>query len=70
VQLKGITLSVVPVGWWPLDVGGMLGEPFTRTIDKKLPWATQSGEAAVALAAAGITLAPSMTDPVRAFRAN
>jgi hypothetical protein len=69
-QLEGLTLSVVPVGWWPLDIGGVLGEPVTRTIDSKLPWAVQPGDAAAALTAAGIALAPSMTDPVRAFRAN
>jgi hypothetical protein len=66
--LQGITLAVVPVGWWPLDFGGALGEPVTRTIDRKLPWATQPASAAAALKAAGIVLAPSMTDPVRAFR--
>jgi hypothetical protein len=70
IQLEGITLAVVPVGWWPLDVGGVLGEPVTRGIDSKLPWVMQPGDAAAALAAAGIALAPSMTDPVRAFRAN
>lgn len=68
VQLAGVTLAVVPVGWWPLDFGGVLGEPVTRSIDKKLPWVTQPSSAAAALDAAGIVLAPSMTDPTRAFR--
>jgi hypothetical protein len=68
VQLEGVTLTVVPVGWWPLDFGGVLGEPVTRSIDRALPWVTQPASAAAALAAAGIALAPSVTDPTRAFR--
>jgi hypothetical protein len=31
-------LEVVPVGVWPFDVGGVLGEPISRGIEQKLPW--------------------------------
>lgn len=67
-SLQGITLAVVPVGWWPLDFGGALGEPISQSIDKKLPWVTQPASAAAALSATGIVLTSSMTDPTRAFR--
>ena len=66
--LQGVTLAVVPTGWWPLDFGGALGEPVTRGIDRTLPWALQPASAAAALEAAGIVLAPAESDPTRAFR--
>jgi hypothetical protein len=69
-RLRGVTLSVVPAGWWPLDFGGALGEPVTRGIERKLPWLAQPGTAAAALTTAGITLAPSVTDPQLAFKAD
>lgn len=69
-SLQNVTLSIVPVGWWPLDFGGALGEPVTRGIVRKLPWVAETGAAAAAFDAAGITLGPSMADPARAFRAD
>jgi hypothetical protein len=54
-SLQGITAEVVPNGYWPLDFGGALGEPVTRTIQAKLPWLNGAGDpAAVALRAAGL----------------
>jgi hypothetical protein len=47
----------VPNGFWPIDLGGALGEPVTRGIAGKLPWlgeANASGAAATALKAAGL----------------
>lgn len=40
-RLNRVTLEMVPVGLWPLDFGGPLGEPVTRGIEKKLPWIAQ-----------------------------
>ena len=31
-RLQGVTAEVVPNGFWPLDFGGVLGEPVTRGI--------------------------------------
>ena len=54
-RLQGITVEVVPNGWWPIDFGGALGAPVTRGIATKLPWLNGSGDAAgAALAAAGL----------------
>ncbi len=56
-RLRGITAEVVPNGFWPIDLGGALGEPVTRGIAGKLPWlgeANASGAAATALKAAGL----------------
>jgi hypothetical protein len=39
-HLKRVTLEMLPVGFWPLDFGGPLGEPVTRGIATKLPWVT------------------------------
>ena len=53
--LRGVTVEAVPNGFWPLDVGGVLGEPVTRGIDAKLPWWSRPGDpAATALRAAGL----------------
>ncbi len=55
-RVRGITAEVVPNGFWPVDFGGVLGEPVTRGIDRKLPWLAVPGEGAeVALKAAGLT---------------
>lgn len=55
-RLRGLTAEVVPNGLWPIDFGGVLGEPVTRGIARKLPWLTGTGEgAATALKAAGLT---------------
>jgi hypothetical protein len=42
-HLKQVTLEMVPIGLWPLDFGGPLGEPVTRGIDKHLPWVNSIG---------------------------
>ncbi len=54
-RLQGISVEVVPNGYWPLDFGGPLGEPITRGIEAKLPWLGVTGDsAATALRAAGL----------------
>ena len=54
-RLKGLTAEVVPNGYWPLDFGGVLGEPVTRGIEARLPWLRGAGNpAATALRAAGL----------------
>jgi len=54
-RLQGISAEVVPNGYWPLDFGGVLGEPVTRGIQAKLPWLGGAGDsAATALRAAGL----------------
>ncbi|MHC4046424.1 hypothetical protein [Bradyrhizobium sp. 23AC] len=53
--IRGITVEVVPNGFWPVDFGGVLGEPVTRGINAKLPWLAAPGDpAATALQAAGL----------------
>jgi len=52
-------VSTVANGVWPLDFGGMLGEPASRGIEQKLPWLKGEPEATnqaamKALEAAGI----------------
>ena len=54
-RLQGLTVEVVPNGYWPLDFGGVLGQPVTRGIQAKLPWLSGAGNsAAAALRAAGL----------------
>ncbi len=53
-RLRGMTAEVVPNGFWPLDFGGVLGEPVTRGIAGKLLWLGESNAAATALKAAGL----------------
>jgi hypothetical protein len=55
-RLHGVTVEVVPNGFWPLDLGGALGEPVTRVIATKLPWlnGADNAPAAAALRAAGL----------------
>ncbi len=54
-RLQGLTVEVVPNGYWPLDFGGVLGAPVTRGIQAKLPWLSGAGDsAAAALRAAGL----------------
>jgi hypothetical protein len=56
--IRGLTAEVVPNGFWPIDFGGVLGEPVTRGIDAKLPWLAAPGDpAAAALKAAGLPAA-------------
>ncbi len=40
-RLRGVTVEAVPNGLWPIDFGGDLGEPVTRGVTTKLPWADQ-----------------------------
>lgn len=56
-RLHGVSTEVVPNGFWPVDFGGVLGEPVTRGIEAKLPWLKGSGDpaAAAALKAADLT---------------
>jgi hypothetical protein len=54
-RLQGVSVEVVPNGYWPLDFGGALGEPVTRGIQAKLPWLSGAdNSAATALRAAGL----------------
>jgi len=55
-RLHGVAVEVVPNGYWPLDFGGVLGEPVTRRITAQLPWLGDgNGEpASAALRAAGL----------------
>jgi hypothetical protein len=54
-RLRGVTVEAVPNGFWPLDFGGVFGEPVTRGIEAKLPWWSSAGDpAAAALRAAGL----------------
>lgn len=63
--IRGLTVEVVPNGFWPIDFGGALGEPVTRGIDAKLPWLAAPGDpAATALKAAGL---PAGGEPREAF---
>ena len=62
-RLRGITAEVVPNGFWPVDLGGALGEPATRGIADKLPWLNQADSpaaAATALKATGLPGAESI----------
>jgi hypothetical protein len=55
IRIRGISVEVVPNGVWPLDFGGLLGEPVTRGIEAKLPWLTRADNpAGRALKAAGL----------------
>lgn len=57
VRLRGISAEAIPNGFWPIDFGGVLGEPVTRAIVAKLPWLSGEGAsaaAATALKAAGL----------------
>ncbi len=53
--IRGFSAEVVPNGFWPIDIGGSLGEPVTRGLDAKLPWlAGPDAPASIALQAAGL----------------
>ena len=65
--IRGLTAELVPNGFWPIDFGGVLGEPVTRGIGAKLPWLAASGDpAAAALKAAGLPVA-GITEAGEAF---
>lgn len=53
-RLRDLSLDIVANGFWPIDFGGILGEPVTRDIVQKLPWLKTPGAAAIALQAAGV----------------
>ena len=53
-RLHGVSAEVVPNGFWPLDFGGVLGEPVTRGIKARLPWVSRPDAAAMALHAADL----------------
>jgi hypothetical protein len=66
-RLHEVSLAVVKNGFWPLDVGGFLGEPVTRGIEAKLPWWDGTERpAAVALQAAGLMGAANTSLDARA----
>ncbi|MGM4906188.1 hypothetical protein AB8B21_06075 [Tardiphaga sp. 866_E4_N2_1] len=63
-RLRGVTVEAVPNGLWPFDFGGSLGEPVTRGLTTRLPWAASEAEAARALAAIGF---PNTPEPAMAL---
>jgi hypothetical protein len=66
-RLRGISTEAVPTGLWPLDFGGVLGEPVTREIEAKLPWLKAAdNSAAKALQATGLPVGEGI-DPKQAF---
>jgi hypothetical protein len=69
-RLQGITAEGVPNGLWPLDFGGIFGQPVTRGIEAKLPWLNGADDSAgKALAAAGLKTGEGF-DPREAFTRN
>jgi len=55
VRLHGVSVEVVANGFWPIDFGGVLGEPVTRGIEQRLLWWNQPDHpAAKALQAADV----------------
>jgi hypothetical protein len=66
-RLHGISTEVVANGVWPLDFGGVLGEPVTRGIEAKLPWWNRPDDpAGKALQAAGLKSGGAI-DPKQVF---
>jgi hypothetical protein len=53
-RLRDLSIDVLANGLWPIDVGGVLGEPVTRGIEAKLPWLKTPDGAAAALQTAGL----------------
>lgn len=66
---RGLTLTAVPNGLWPLDIGSMLGGSLvTRYIEREIAWLVKAGDpAAKALAAANIKVGEAMSAEL-AFR--
>lgn len=57
VTLRGVTVEMVPNGFWPLDFGGVLGTPVTRDIEGRLPWLNRSDSpASIAMFATGLPI--------------
>lgn len=68
IRLHGISVEALPNGVWPLDFGGPLGNPVTRSIEAKLPWLNGADNAAGrALQAAGLQTGEAALDPKAAF---
>ncbi len=68
-RLRAMSAEAVPNGFWPIDFGGVLGEPVTRGIASKLQWLNGDGAsaaAATALKAAGLPDVEGV-DAVEAF---
>ncbi|QUS40246.1 hypothetical protein RPMA_16450 [Tardiphaga alba] len=63
-KLRSVTVEAVPNGLWPIDFGGSLGQPVTRTIAAKIPWSHSDADAGRALMAVGFSEA---VEPARAF---
>ena len=59
-RLRRITAEVVPNGFWPIDFGGVLGEPVTRGIAARLPWLNGSDALAAATTAMRATGLPGI----------
>src|SRR3954466_16048244 len=54
-KLHGISAEAVPNGFWPLDFGGVLGEPVTRGLESRLPWLNGGeGPSVTAVKSAGL----------------
>ncbi len=54
-RIGDVTAEVVPNGFWPIDLGGVLGQPVSRGIEAKLPWWNRPDDpAAIALKATGL----------------
>lgn len=69
-DLQRVSLEMLPVGLWPFDFGGILGEPVTRDIEKKLFWWNKPDRpTAIALRTAGLRTGASI-GPELAFRRN
>jgi hypothetical protein len=66
-RLHGISAEVVPNGFWPLDFGGPLGEPVTRSIQSKLPWLNGADNAAAAALRAADLAGVETIDAKEAF---
>ncbi len=57
-RLKGLSVEIVPNGWWPVDFGGALGEPITRNIVARLTWLKQADSPTRAVQAAALPMRP------------
>jgi hypothetical protein len=56
-RLRSVLAEAVPNGFWPLDFGGVLGEPVTRSIGQKLKWLNAVPTSAeTAIRAAGLPI--------------
>jgi hypothetical protein len=59
VRFSKMMVEIVPNGLWPIDFGGVLGEPVTRGIGRTLPWLDSQGSPDIsAIVSAGWKLKP------------